>query len=79
MSETAEFDKFMDSYEEKEKEILEERVKMYTEYANIRDLDGREEYLELDMGRYKLHYLGWSLASIIVILFSIRLFKSNNQ
>ena len=76
--ESKEFDKFMDAYEEKEKEILAERIKMYKEYANIRDLDGRQEYLQLDLNRYKLYYLGWTLAGVAVILFSTKLFKSSN-
>lgn len=77
--ETQEFDKFMDAYEQKEKEILAERIKMYKEYANIRDLDGRQEYLQLDLNRYKLYYLAWTLAGITVIFFSTKLFKSSNS
>lgn len=74
-TEEEQFDRFMDAYQQKENEILEERKKMYTKYQGIRDLNGKEEYLELDMNRYKMHYLGWTLASVIIIIYSTRIFK----
>lgn len=69
------FDTFMDAYEQKEKEILEERQNLYDEYQSIQNLDGRREYIELDTNRYKMQYFGWSIASVALILMSIKLFK----
>ena len=59
--ETPETNQFMDAYEQKENEILEERLKLFKEYENIQNLDGKEEYLEIDMNRFKMYYLGWSI------------------
>jgi hypothetical protein len=69
------FDAFMDAYEEKEREILAERTNLYNEYQSIQDLDGKQEYIEIDTNRYKMHYFGWSIASVALVLMSIKLFK----
>jgi hypothetical protein len=73
--ENPETNQFMDAYEQKENEILEERLKLFKEYENIQNLDGKEEYLEIDMNRYKMYYLGWSMGVLVLALFSIKLFK----
>lgn len=71
----AETSQFMDAYEQKENEILEERLKLFKEYEEIQNLDGKEEYLEIDMNRYKMYYLGWSISVLALALFSIKIFK----
>ena len=73
--ENPETNQFMDAYEQKENEILEERLKLFKEYENIQNLDGKEEYLEIDMNRFKMYYLGWSMGVLVLALFSIKLFK----
>lgn len=73
--ENPETNQFMDVYEQKENEILEERLKLFKEYEDIQNLDGKEEYLEIDMNRYKMYYLGWSMGVLVLALFSIKMFK----
>lgn len=69
------FNEYMDAYAEKENEILEERAKLFEEYNTIMDLNGRDEFIVTDMNRYKMHYMGWSIASVILLLLSTKLFK----
>lgn len=75
VDENPETNQFMDAYEQKENEILEERLKLFKEYEDIQNLDGKEEYLEIDMNRYKMYYLGWSMGVLVLALFSIKMFK----
>tara|TARA_B110000305_G_C19378272_1_gene608180 strand:- start:387 stop:617 length:231 start_codon:yes stop_codon:yes gene_type:complete len=74
-SEEIEFNNFMDAYEEKENEILEERLNMYKEFQAIKTLDGDREFLESDSNRYRLHYFGWSIGTIVLLLLSVKLMK----
>ena len=74
-NEEALFNDFMDAYQEKENEILEEREKLFDEYKNIMDLTGRNEYVVTDMNRYKMTYMGWSIGTLILLLVSTKLFK----
>ncbi len=73
--ETPEVNQFVDAYEQKEKEILAERLKLFKEYEEIQNLDGKQEYLEIDGNRYKMYYLGWSIGILTLTLLSIKLFK----
>jgi hypothetical protein len=70
-----EFDNFMDDYDLKQQEVLEEREKLFKEYEHIQDLEGRNEYITIDMNRYKMYYFGWSIGTIMILLLSTKLFK----
>ncbi len=74
-SEEREFDTFMDAFEQKENEILQERINMYKEFEKIKTMEGNKEFLEMDMNRYKLHYFGWSIGSIILLLLAVKIMK----
>jgi|UniRef100_A0A6C0LHR4 hypothetical protein len=73
--EHVEFNEFMDIYDQKELEILEEREKLFQEYAYLQDLDGRNENLNIDMNRYKMYFFGWSMATLALLLMSTKLLK----
>jgi hypothetical protein len=73
--EEREFDNFMDAFEEKENEILTERINMYKEFEKIKTMEGNREFLEIDMNRYKLHYFGWSIGSVILLLLAAKIMK----
>tara|TARA_X000000950_G_C13865286_1_gene640465 strand:+ start:254 stop:487 length:234 start_codon:yes stop_codon:yes gene_type:complete len=74
-SEEREFDTFMDAFEEKENEILQERINMYKEFEKIKTMEGNKEFLEIDMNRYKLHYFGWSIGSVVLLLLAAKIMK----
>lgn len=74
-SEEREFDTFMDAFEQKENEILQERINMYKEFEKIKTMEGNKEFLEIDMNRYKLHYFGWSIGSVILLLLAVKIMK----
>ena len=73
--EEREFDTFMDAFEEKENEILQERINMYKEFEKIKTMEGNREFLEIDMNRYKLHYFGWSIGSVVLLLLAAKIMK----
>lgn len=73
--EEREFNTFMDAFEEKENEILQERINMYKEFEKIKTMEGSREFLEIDMNRYKLHYFGWSIGSIVLLLLAAKIMK----
>lgn len=71
----AKFNEFLDVYQQKEAEILAARMLVHKEYEDIQDLDGKQEYLEIDANRYRLYYFGWALGSVVLVLLSSKLFK----
>lgn len=73
--EEREFNTFMDAFEEKENEILQERINMYKEFEKIKTMEGSREFLEIDMNRYKLHYFGWSVGSVVLLLLAAKIMK----
>lgn len=64
-----------DIYDQQQQEIIDDREKMLAELHRLNDLEASKEYDEIDMKRYQYYYLGWSLASIIIVLVSIKLAK----
>ena len=62
-------------YDQQQQEIIEDRKKLLAEIHKIGDIEISKEYDEIDMKRYQYYYLGWSLASIIVILVAIKIAK----
>lgn len=74
-NDNVEFDEFLDVYQQKEAEILAARMLVHKEYEDIQDLDGKQEYLEIDANRYKLYYFGWALSSVVLVLVSSKFFK----
>lgn len=62
-------------YDQQQQELIEDRKKLLAEIHKIGDIEISKEYDEIDMKRYQYYYLGWSLASIIVILVAIKIAK----
>lgn len=75
VNDNVEFNEFLDVYQQKEAEILAARMLVHKEYEDIQDLDGKQEYLEIDANRYKLYYFGWALSSVVLVLISSKFFK----
>mgnify|MGYP001165634744 CR=1 FL=1 len=64
-----------DIYSAQEQELLDDRKRILEEIYKINNLEASHEYSEIDMKRYQYYYLGWSLASVMVILVTLKYYK----
>ena len=73
------FDEFMDIYGEKENELLHNRKKYFKQYEDLENLEGKNEYVERDMMRYRMYYAMWSISLVVMLIISIKMFGSTSE
>lgn len=73
------FDEFMDTYGEKELELIQNREEFLKQNEDLENLDGKNEFLERDMLRHQMYYGMWSICVVILLIVSINLFKDNTS
>tara|TARA_Y100000992_G_scaffold302159_1_gene275273 strand:+ start:5399 stop:5620 length:222 start_codon:yes stop_codon:yes gene_type:complete len=62
-------------YAAQQEELMEDRKKILEEIYRINNLNASNEYNQIDMQRFQYYYLGWSLASIVILLVTLKYYK----